>query len=265
MEWPRMEVVRAGLRRLLPQRAPPRPSGDPLAAPHAPELVRQASEQSPVLPALRARMQSLFRGRRCCIIGSAPGGTLPARHPGDRVLCANGSVHAAAQLGVPEPDLTAITGFATHPKLVHALDNRTAWRGRRTRELVFVANGETEDNARKLFAETGFSYGCFTTLTPWERAAIIREAIGLDLGLGPRDDRISMGGFAATLALWGGAAEIVLCGMSLHGGHRHLPNNTPRHHVPGDTRFFEHLRTLPIPVRTTSDDLHQAFGFPAPA
>jgi hypothetical protein len=256
-------LIRTGLQWLLPQPPSPRPSGDRLAAPDGPELVRQARAQSVVLPVLRDRLATLFRDRRCVIIGSAPKAALPLRQSGDRFLCANGSVHAAGALGVPEPDLTAITGFATHPKLVNHLDNRSAWRGRKTKELVFVANGDTEANARKLFAETGFTYGGFTTLSPWERAAIILEATGLDLGLGPRDERMSMGAFAATLAIWGGAAEIVLCGISLHGGHAHLPDDTPRHHVPGDSRFFKHLLTLPLRVRTTSADVQQRFGIPA--
>ena len=257
-------ILRAAWRRLLPPRSRYRPGRDRLAAPDGPELARLAQEQSPVLPVLRKRLESLLQHRRCCIIGSAPGGTLPAKRPGDRFICVNGSVHAAGTLGIPQPDLTAITGYATHPKLVNLMGSLTAWHARKTTELVFVANGDSERHARDLFAQAGFGFDHFTSLTPWERAAIIRDATGLDLGLGPRDKRISMGSFAVTLAIWGGAAEVVLCGMSLHGGHSHLPGQTPRHHVPGDTRFFNHLLTLPLRSSSTSPEFQQIFGIPPP-
>ena len=56
-------------------------------------------------------------------------------------------------------------------------------------------------------------------ITVDERAAIIDAVCGVPLGVGKRDDRISHGIFAAVLAIWGGATDVVLAGFSMAGGH----------------------------------------------
>jgi hypothetical protein len=233
---------------------------DQLEMPEAVERVRRQRTQSATLPVLRARLRTRFSGARCIIIGSAPNLVAPPRRPGDCCLCANGSVQAALALGISEPDLTVITGHATNLSNAVSRANVKAWQGRQTSELVFIVNGDTEAHAQQLFADTGFGYRHFTALDIYERAVIIEDVTGIDAGVGARDDRISMGVFAAVLAMWGGAAEIVLCGLSLQGGHSYIASSTPRHHVAGDSRFFECLPNLPVRVSTTSLELQQRFG-----
>jgi hypothetical protein len=273
--WRPSEWFRAGTNPFRPGRMPcpgaPPKTGDRLEAADALELVRRAREQSKTLPVLRTRMEALFRGRRCCLIGSAPGGTVPPRRPGDRFLCVNGSVSTAVALGVPMPDLTAITGYATHSKRAVPSGYAQAWRGRRTGELVFVSNGDTEDHARELFAEVDFKFGRFTALTAYERAAILGDATGLELGLGPRDQRVSMGIFAAVLALWGGRRRTrVLRGFAARGAQpprrRHAsPPCAGRHPVlraparPGDPRQ-RHLPRIAADVRPAAARLRRGRG-----
>lgn len=232
------------------------------ASPDAAERVRVCRRQSATLPELQGRLRCLLDGARCCIIGSAPDIVAPPRGTVDRFACVNGSVRAAFEMGIQEPDLTTITGHATSMRDRVAQANTLSWRDRQTGELVFVENGDTVEHAKKLFAEARFRYRRFTPLSVYERAAIIEEVTGLPLGLGRRDDRISMGMFAAVLAIWGGAEEIVLCGFSLQGGHGQLQGATPRHHVAGDTRFLERLSALPVRVSTTSVELQRQFRLP---
>ncbi len=235
----------------------------PIETEDARARVQAARDQSKTLPVLRERLRAHFKGTRCCVIGAAPELVAPPIRPGDRYICANGSARSAAELGVDPVDLTAITGYATHMITPLSKSNRTAWRGRRTRELVFIDNGDSEAHARRIFDEVDFRYDRFTGLTIYERAAIIEDVAGHELAVGPRDDRVSMGVVAAILALWGEAKELVLCGFSLQGGHRNFSATSERQHAMGDARFFERLPRLSVRACTTVKELQDQFGIPA--
>ena len=261
-------LIRGGLAFLRPVKQTPRALKnweDLLSRPEAVGQVRLHQEQSATLPALQVRLRARFEGTRCIIIGSAPGLVLPPPRPGDQHLCANGSIKAAFALGIDEPELTTITGHATNLLGTVSQANVQAWQGRKTGELIFVENGDTVEHARQMFADANFRFGHFTSLNAYERAAIIREVTGIDLGVGERDDRISMGAFAAVLAMWGNAVELVFCGFSLNGGHSYINDSTPRHHVAGDSHFFERLRNLPVRASSTSVELQRSFCLPPPA
>lgn len=232
----------------------------PIETGDAHHLVTAARDRSPTLPVLRERLRARFNGARCCVIGAAPELIPPPTRPGDRFLCANGSTRSAAELGVNHVDLTAVTGYATHMLTPLSKSNRAAWQGKRTTELIFIANGDSERHARRIFDEVGFLHDHFTALTIYERAAIIGDVVGDDLAVGPRDDRVSMGVFAAILAVWAGAEDLVLCGFSLMGGHRSFSETSERQHAMGDARFFERIGRLPVRAGTTSRELQDQFG-----
>ena len=187
---------------------------------------------------------------------------VPAPIPGDRCICVNGSPFVAKELGLADSDFTVISGYTTGLKSEKSRATVPVWKGLRTQEVLFVETGDTEAHARAVLDEIGFQYAGFTKLSKHERAAIIVEVCGVELGLGNHNDRVSNGMFAATIAAWAGAREIVMCGFSLKGGHSYIEGNTPRHNLNGDIAFFAIATKIGMNVKTTSTEIHEACGIP---
>jgi hypothetical protein len=233
-----------------------------LAKPDALARVLETRATSTFLPRLRAQLAERLQNTRCVVLGSAPRPAIALRRPGDRFLCVNGSGLAARQFGIHEPDLTLVTGYAGSGTSPISKATIEAWKGLRTSDLVLVAAGGGEELIRPLLAEVRFQFDRFTTIDVYERAAIIGEVCGEELGIGPYEERISNGIFVAVLAIWAGASEVVLCWFSLQGGHSYVAGPTPRHHASGDSRFFSLAGKLGAAVTTTSSGIHTAFGIP---
>jgi hypothetical protein len=134
------------------------------------------------------------------------------------------------------------------------------WRDLRTRILIFVEFGDKAKHARSVFAKANFKYDIFISLRREEYAAIIEEVCGREMAVGAL--RISNGIFAAVVAMWAGAREVVFSGFSMQGGHSYIGEHTRRGHQQGDGLFFQRASDFPCRVSTTSDELHQQFGLP---
>lgn len=228
------------------------------------DLVQQA-RQSPHVADLRQFLRSRFTGRRCIIIGSAPNSRIPDLTPNDRVFCVNASGWLAARAGIARPDLTVIVGWTLRPVREVRRATIDAMRGLETDNLVFVESGAPEEEARSILADIGFQYQTFLKIDAIERAAIMGEAWGQEIALGrgtKQDDRPSNGVFAAALAIWADAEELVLCGFSLGGGKAYMQGDTPRKHLAADRQFFELSTRLTSRVRTTSEELQRLFAIP---
>jgi hypothetical protein len=194
------------------------------------------------------------------VVGSAPGLAVPTKDRFDRVICVNGSGFPARALGIDRPALTVISGFSTRSDSHFRRETHKAWRDLETDHLILVASGRRVRRERRVIEAAGLRFEQFSLLSAEERALIVMEVCKEELARGERDQRISMGAFAAILALWGGASEAILCGFSLSGGHSYLDGDTPRHHVAGDIRFLECARQLSLPLSTTARPLHETFG-----
>jgi hypothetical protein len=128
--------------------------------------------------------------------------------------------------------------------------------------LLFRGDRTALSRALTIIESTGFSYERCTMLRDNEYAAIATTKIPPMNVLTKGTNRISTGIFAATVALWAGASEIVLAGFSLSGGHSYLNGNTPRNHAAADAAFFLAAARQRVPITTTSDELHSQFGIP---
>jgi hypothetical protein len=182
--------------------------------------------------------------------------------PGDCCIGVNGSPYAARRLGLLDPKLTVISGYTTALKSAKSRATMPIWRGLRTDEVVFVDTGDSEEHARYVLDEAGFQYDRFTKVSKHERAAIMGEVCGIELGLGDHNERASNGVFAATLAAWCEAREVVMCGFSLQGGHNYIEGDTPRHNLGGDMGFFAAAGQFDFVLKTTSIEIHKACGVP---
>lgn len=224
--------------------------------------VQKIRAESGFLRELRERLVINLEGSRCLVIGSAPSVIVPALARGDRCICVNGSPYVASRFGVANPELTVICGLTTALKSEKSRATIPILRGLRTQEIIFVQTVDNEEHARVVLDEVGFQWDRFTKISTHERAAIIGEVCGVELGLGNRNDKVSNGIFAATMAAWAGAREIVMCGFSLKGGHSYLDGETPRYNLSGDVAFFTRGKELNIGLKTTSVELHEACGIP---
>lgn len=224
--------------------------------------VRRIRAQSSFLRGLRERLTSELSGSRCLVIGSASGVRVPATELGYRCICVNGSPYVAKRFGFAVPELTVISGYTTALKSEKSRATVPVWRGLQTEEVVFVETGDSEEHARAVLKEVGFQYAQFTKISKHERAAIIGEVCGVELGLGDHNDRVSNGMFAAMIAAWAGAREIIMCGFSFKGGHSYIDDDTPRHNLTGDMAFFDIAKKLDIGIKTTSVEIHDACGIP---
>jgi hypothetical protein len=224
--------------------------------------VRKIRARSHLLRDLRERLTAQLSKSRCVVLGSAPGVALPQLSSSDRVICVNGSPYVANCLGIADPAVTVLAGVTTALRSEKSRATIPLLKGLRTRELLFVETLDTEEHARTVLSDVGFGWDRFTSISTSERAAVIGEVCGVELGLGGHNDKVSNGIFAITLASWAGADEIVMCGFSLEGGHSYLEGQTSRHNLNGDSAFFAIANQLKIGLSTTALQLHKAFGIP---
>lgn len=233
----------------------------------SPDALRYVLEtrQSESLKKLRLELAREFSGRRCIVIGSAPDAAIVSPSADDRVICVNASGWLAKRAGIASATLTVLPGRSL------ANDNpvRTALaraiEGLKTDWLLFVEVALSQSEAENVLNEVGMDFGRISTIDPLERAAILGESWREEIALGPgtkTDDKPSTGIFGASVAIWAGASEIVLCGFSLQGGHAYINGETPRAHVKGDRQFFSLASRLDCRISTTSETLSREFGIP---
>lgn len=221
---------------------------------------RRIRRESTSFRELQNKYEAIFKGRRCLIIGSAPDVAIPRHGPADRFICINGSPYAASQSGINYPDLTIMSSYTTAYQTEKSRATMTILKGLRTKEVLFIKGSDNECHAREVLTEAGFQFDLFTTISWVERAAIIGELCGQELGIGKMRNVVSNGVFATILALWARSDNVIMCGFSLQGGHNYMDKKLPRDHVDGDIRFYLLAKELGLPVMTTSAEISQEYG-----
>lgn len=225
-------------------------------------MARTIRRESARFRELQNMYEAVFRNSRCLIIGSAPNITIPKHMPSDKAICINGSPYAASKLGINYPDLTIMSSYTTAHKTEKSKATMPILKDLKTKEVLFIRGSDNEDHARLVLTQAGFEYDRFTTITWFERAAIIGEVCGEELGIGKMRNVVSNGIFAAILALWARSDSVIMCGFSLQGGHNYMGKRLPRDHVDGDTRFYLLAQELGLPIMTTSNEINQNCGTP---
>jgi hypothetical protein len=222
--------------------------------------VERARRESVELRALQRFLAELFGSRRCLVVGSAPNPVSPDLSQIDATVCINGSGWAARTMGVACPDLTVISSRVTRPDQHVRSATMNVLNGLETQHLMLIDVNEETETARKALDAAGIRYRNFLSVEPLERAAIVGEVCGTELGWGVSKDRISNGIFAITLPIWAGAKEVVIAGFSVEGGHSYVAGNTKRQHLAADTEFFRMAPGFACRMKTTSQELHDRFG-----
>jgi hypothetical protein len=104
-----------------------------LTADTALEEVRRLRGESQRLLELRAYLNAVLKDKSCLIVGSAPGGTVPALHDSGPCICANGSIFTAQKFGISCPDMVVLSGYTTVRSEVGGI---LSWRRPETIEVL---------------------------------------------------------------------------------------------------------------------------------
>ena len=226
--------------------------------------VKVLGARSRRMRSLRRQWQSKFRGQRCLVLGSAPGAVIPAHC--NATICINGSVWAAHMASLPKPALTVMARYGVTGTTDKARKTLDILRGLATDELLYVSHGQPEAEIRQILHDAAFGFSRLELISRRERAIVLREISGRDFGQGERDERVSNGMFAVSIAIWGGAKEVVLSGFSLEGGHSYIASPTPRHHAATDLEFLLNSKTFgaahKCSLTTTSQEISRAADIP---
>ncbi len=200
----------------------------------------------------------VFGGKVVSVVGSAPSVVV---RPSAVIIAANGGAYVARD-GGQQVDVLATTAHFCGRRSRQQRETIDRWHGLRVRQVWADLTDGPLERVRATLADVEVDYDTLIGVSTADRNAIVQAACGEALGAGPRDQRVSTGVFAACLAFAGGAAAVVLAGISLKGGHAGLSWDTAsRPHVPGDRACLAALRARHRRmVSTTSPELHDVFG-----
>jgi hypothetical protein len=174
-------------------------------------------------------------GRRCVVVGSAPGVRLPAVEAGDMVMAANGGAGVAKRQNRPVHALLTTAHLFRAEATRQELATLEAMRGVTVGSLWVDEQSGPAAHIGAKCRVLGIGYDVLQPVEPAARARVCRVAIGVER-------RISTGVWAACLALASGASSVVLCGISLDSGHDGMPWDTsPRDHVVEDGEALRFL------------------------
>lgn len=178
-------------------------------------------------------------GRRCIVVGSAPGVELPKAEHNDVILAANGGAAVVRAAG-REVDVLVTTShlFAGTTELDRAtleslrdLRVGSAW--------VDTKNGLLT-HMRVQAMDYALEAKDYINVTPHLRNKIAEEALGFTRWM-------STGVWAACLAVASRASNVVLCGVSMQAGHAGMPwDHQARHHMNEDAVCLRALGPLGV-------------------
>ncbi len=208
--------------------------------------------------ALKRRFKAAFESRRVIVFGSAVDMTPPFVGLRDVTVTVNGSCHNAQRAGIQVPDISFLLGFMTTRTLQQSVATYELLRGRRARTVIFVTGAVTMNDCLRNISESDYRFDEAVEVSALERAAMVGEACGSELGFGRLESYPSTGILAVACALAGGARTVVLAGFSSEPGHSYVANATRRHHRDADLKFLRLCAQRGLPLSTTSRTLAEA-------
>lgn len=204
-------------------------------------------------------------GNSWMILGSAPNPTIPYSAIGrSKLVCVNASGFMGNKLQLPIPDVTIMSGYmAVPPSNEIETATRNAIRNLKTKELVWIDRGCTFADAKARLGKLDYQYESVTVFTHEERAQIVKDVTGEDLATQSRDRKISTGLFAVCFALYRGASEVIMSGISLStGSYGYCQLPKARKHVMPDQTAIAKLLDAQLPIKTAEKALSEMTGLP---
>jgi hypothetical protein len=177
-------------------------------------------------------------------------------------FCVNGSVHSADKYFHVVPDVTFLNGAIFNDADSYAQATVAVLRDKQL-GIVLVSRNAYHCCSTVL-QEIGASAKKCYPISKYDKRLIIGEAMGHKWwGAYPIDANVSNGLFMAVVALWAGAAEVILVGFSFNSRHEYTTCNqqlSVRGHLLEDSKFLEYIASGNSPVTTTSLEIHEKFG-----
>jgi hypothetical protein len=195
------------------------------------------------------------------VLGSAPNPCLPTkRFDSLALVCVNGSGWPAKQLGLPTPDLTVMSGGTL--TLPQEEKTRACLRGLRTKNLLVLTVGVEPTQAQDILRDLHYTYDRIAYMNYDQRARVIKAVTARNLGRGDREtSKISNGLFAACLAFYRGAPEVILAGISLSAdGRVYSTSLDKRFHVKPDGEAIRAMQQRKLRLHTSEPALAQICG-----
>lgn len=134
------------------------------------------------LIALRDKYNNMLNGKSCLVVGSAPRAIIPSKDDYSMCICVNGSPFVANRYSIPI-NLTVLVGFVTAMKKEIFALSMDKLRNIHSEEVLFISVGDTETNCLENLNNKNFTFNGFSEITPIERAVIVGEVCGVELGL----------------------------------------------------------------------------------
>lgn len=208
---------------------------------------------------LRLHLQNKMSGRSCIVMGSAPNPTVP-KTSNAYTICVNGSVHSAHKYLGTQADLTFLNGAIFN----NTDDYSNATQG--VLENKSLGDVLIARNAYELGLETlqklNTNYKMTLSISKYDKRVILAEACGRSLnGRYKFEANISNGLFMSAVALWSGAASVILAGFSFNSKHDYSEDNelSKRGHLVEDRLYLEHIVKSGLPIFTTEAEIISSF------
>ncbi len=188
------------------------------------------------LPPKHLPDMEIYKGKRCIVVGSAPGVRVPKKQDGDVVIAVNSGAVVAQKSG------RGVDVFCTTAALFNEKDNRNMQIRAGIQDFsVSLAYIYWYYGEKISLSDFGISAKTTHWISKSEREQIIKNVCGFAL-------RVSSGLFAVCIAILSGAASVEMVGFSLTDyGHANLPSDSLefRDHVAEDTAFLIALAHTP--------------------
>lgn len=190
-------------------------------------------------------------GRRCIIVGSAPGLRLPHAKSGDIILGANSGAPIAREQGRDVYGLLTTSYLFLHQNKAHDHITLASLAGLEVDTIWLDIRGGGEPRIRNALKNLHIQYRCLIEVEHAERRRLLSSC-------GAAPTWVSTGVWAACLALASDASEVIVAGVSLRRGYFDQPwDRARRWHMDEDRQC---LRDLHARLKTTSKDLAKATG-----
>ena len=189
--------------------------------------------------------EQMCNGKRCIVVGSAPGACLPKQQSGDVVMGANGGAAIARKSG-RDVDI-----FCTVASLffdgISRKDRATLKSLGGVSSRVAYVHVQRQEPSPDL-SNFGIAVQNSHYLTKKQKLQIIESACGLPL-------RVSTGIFAVCLAVASKAACVEVAGFSFSDGHEGMPwDNARRDHIAEDDACLRGIQITNPDIKLT---IHQ--------
>lgn len=206
-------------------------------------------------------MNSVFTGKRCMVVGSAPDAFVPLSYDAEVIVAANGAVGLVRESGL-NVDVLVTTAYLCRPfPAKHEQESIRTWINYFIPQIWVDTKDGFIDAVKDRCKDVKLAYKEMHGFSPERRNRLVKQACGMDLGKGDVPDRVSTGFFALCLVTISKPSSICIVGLGFNNGgfYKQSWGDSPRYHKPADVRCMNEL-VKRFDYLTTSEELSDRYG-----